>query len=471
MRSVAWRLLLAFLAVAAVAVGTVAFVANQTTSEGFRTYVEMGSSMYARRLAQTLADYYARSGSWQSVEGVLANLVRTTDERLVLADAGGTIVADTGRQWAGKRASELSLASGTAVVLGERHLGELYVLSSAVGQGMGPMGSMMGRAGMGMPWRTDATSTITPEESFLADVNRGILLGALSAGALAILLSLLLTRQIVRPLGALAAGARRLQTGDLTHRVQIGSRDELGEVARAFNAMAESLERNESARRHLLADVAHELRTPLTVIEGTADGILDGVLEPTREQIGIIKEEAGLLAKLVADLRDLSLAEAGQLHLDRRPTDLAELIERVARGFEPAARERGQELALNLDGALPPYSVDATRLAQVVKNLLANAVRHTPPGGRLTVTLGADPAAPGWALIVVADTGEGIPAADLPHVFERFYRADKSRSRRSGGSGLGLAIVKQLVEAHGGRVWAESQPGRGSSFAISLPRG
>lgn len=478
MRSVALRLLLAFVAVAAVAVGTVALAANQATQEGFRTYVQMGGTMYASRTADTLASYYARSGSWQGVDQALFSLLRSGDDRLVLADPSGTVVADTGQQLTGKKTTEANLGTATAVEVGQRQVGSLYVLGSPTGRGMGP--GMSGAPGMMGRWQGGARqpgdlpgtqAVVTPEESFLATVNRGLLFGAVGAGVLAIGLSLLLTRQITHPLNALAAGSQRIAKGDLSHRVEPKSHDEIGEVARAFNAMAASLERDEQARQHLLADIAHELRTPLTVIEGTADGILDGVLEASPEQIGIIKEEAGLLAKLVADLRDLSLADAGQLRLERQPEDLAEVVGRAVRGFEPAARERGLKLAMAEKEPLPLVSVDADRLAQAVGNLISNAVRHTPAGGAVTISVGKDPGEPGKALVAIADTGEGIPAEDLPHIFERFYRADKSRSRRSGGSGLGLAIVKQLVEAHGGRVWAESERARGSSFFISLPVG
>mgnify|MGYP005844551131 CR=1 FL=1 len=471
MRSVAWRVLFACLAVAAVAVGTVAYVAGQATREGFRTYVQAGTSAYAQRVADSLADYYASNGSWRGVENLLPALGRPFDDRLVVADANGTVVADSARQVVGRPAAQLGLGEPTAVIVDQKKVGDVYLPSG--GQGRGPMmGGGMGRMMQGGARGAD-TSTVpagpTPEDLFQDTVTRGILYGSAGAVALAVVLSLLLTRQIVRPLDALAAASQRLAAGDLSHRVPVRSRDEVGAVATAFNAMAESLERNEQARRNLLADVAHELRTPLTIIEGTADGIIDGVLEPTPEQLGIIREEAEVLTKLVGDLRDLSLAEAGQLHLDRASQDLAELVGKVARGFEPAAQRKDLGLIFRAEPGLSSASVDGTRLAQAVGNLVSNAIRHTPAGGRVEVSVGRDPDAPGRALIVVADSGEGISAEDLPHIFERFYRADKSRSRRSGGSGLGLAIAKQLVEAHGGRLAAKSSPGEGSTFTISLP--
>lgn len=471
MRSVAWRLLLAFLAVTAVAVGTVAYAANQATTTGFRQYVEMGHSAYARRVATDLATFYAANGGWRGVEGVLAQYARFPGDRLVLVDAGGQVIADSAGELPGRREQDLGLNSGTPVVVNNQTVGSLYVLTASapggMGHGMMGQGRMMDQHGHG----ETVTVASTPEEDFLANVNRGLLFGAGGAVLLAVVLSLFLTRQIVRPLASLAAAARRVAGGELGYHVEVRSGDEIGAVASAFNTMSTSLKRNEEARRNLLADIVHELRTPLTVIEGTADGIIDGVLPPTPEQLGIIKEEAGLLAKLVADLRDLSLAEAGRLVLERQPEDLEEVVGRAVRRFEGEARERGVALTLRRaeNGDLPPVTIDATRIAQAVGNLISNAIRHTPAGGTVEVVVGRDGERPGGAMVVVSDTGEGIAPEDLPFVFERFYRADKSRSRRSGGSGLGLAIARQLVEAHGGSISAVSEPGRGSSFRILLP--
>jgi signal transduction histidine kinase len=249
--------------------------------------------------------------------------------------------------------------------------------------------------------------------------------------------------------------------------VDVKSRDEVGQLASAFNSMAEALRRDELARRNLLADVAHELRTPLTVIEGTADAILDHLYEPTPERIGAIKEEAVLLAKTIGDLRDLALAETGHLTLDLAPTDVRELAERAVRGIRVVAEAKGVAVELEAAPDLPSLEVDPGRILQVLGNLLGNAVRHTPSGGR--VSLSVLPQGDNTAFSV-SDTGQGIAAEDLPRVFERFYRADRSRSRQTGGSGLGLPIARQVVDAHGGRIWAESTPGQGSRFTFVLPR-
>lgn len=325
------------------------------------------------------------------------------------------------------------------------------------------MGSMMG--GMMSPLLD------TAEQDFLRRVNRSLWIAGLVAAAAALLFGLALTRQITRPVKALTEGARKIASGRLGYQVTTSARGELGDLARSFNAMAAHLERSEQTRRRLTADIAHELRTPLTIIEGTVDGILDGVFAPDQNRLNSIKEQTGLLTRLIGDLRDLSLAESGQLKLELSATDLGELVRRKLAQSEVAARKKDIKLELNLAPELPRVYVDPARMEQVITNLISNALRHTPGGGTITVSLTtATVPEEGKRLVVsVRDTGEGIAPEHLPNVFERFYRAGDSRSRSEGGAGLGLAIVKQMVRAHGGRVWVESQPGQGSTFYLSLP--
>ncbi|MBI2953845.1 MAG: HAMP domain-containing protein [Chloroflexi bacterium] len=349
------------------------------------------------------------------------------------------------------------------------------------GQLEGGVASGFGGMGMGSAMMQRMMGTIgQPEREFLQAVNRSMWVAGAIAVVIAMLLSLLLARQITLPLRGLTLAARRIASGDLSQTVPVKSRDELGELATAFNSMAESLARNEQLRRNMVADIAHELRTPLTIIQGNLEAILDGVTPPTMETVTSIHEETTVLARLVADLRELSLAEAGQLKLQRGPTDLAALLGRAATRHQAAASEKGIALVTRLTEGLPPADVDEQRISQVVDNLLSNALRHTGVGGEIAVAMAQD-AARGLATtdkhattapsitVSVKDTGSGIPADELSYVFERFYRLDKSRSRASGGSGIGLAIVKQLVEAHGGRAWAESAPGDGATFFFTVP--
>jgi signal transduction histidine kinase len=290
---------------------------------------------------------------------------------------------------------------------------------------------------------------------------------ALAAGAIALVLGVVLFAQITAPLQLLTMAAERIEHGDLNARVPVRTRDELGRVSGAFNAMADSLAQSQTARRNLVADIAHELRTPLTVMRANLEAMQDGLLPLNVAQVNEVHEQTLLLARLVDDLRLLSLAEAGQLKLERSPTDVVALARAVVEHAAISAQAKGVSLTLDAPNALPSIDVDADRIIQVLQNLIANALQYTPKDGHVTVSLGTQ----GDSLEVsVADTGVGIATEDLPHVFDRFYRADKSRARVSGGSGLGLAIVKQLVEAHHGRIQVESEVGRGSRFVFTLPR-
>ena len=275
-----------------------------------------------------------------------------------------------------------------------------------------------------------------------------------------LLLSALLAGSIVRPLRRMAAAAQLAGEGDLTARVPVRRRDEVGEVGAAFNQMAERRSADDEARTRLASDVSHELRTPLANVRGWLEAAQDGLVETDRELVDSLHEETLLLQRLVDDLRDLAVGDAGGLVLDLAPVDLADLCERTVQSFGGVAEAAGVTLrATGEPGAV--VDADPVRLRQAVANLVANAVRHTPAGG--TVTLRSAP-----GLVEVEDDGEGIPAADLPHVFDRFRRVDPSRSRVTGGSGLGLAIVRQIVEAHGGTVTLESEPGVRTVATIRL---
>jgi signal transduction histidine kinase len=269
-----------------------------------------------------------------------------------------------------------------------------------------------------------------------------------------------------RPLSDLTAATRAVAAGDLGVRVPTTYPGEAGELAAAFNQMAEDLARADKLRRNLTADVAHELRTPISVVRGKLEGILDGVYPATSEHLEPVLEEIKLLTRLVEDLRLLALAEAGELPMEKRAMDVGDLLRDAQVNFGPQAADQGVTLALDLPVELPKVVADRRRITQVLGNLLTNALRHTPGGGCVTLSAVASE---GMVRVTVADTGRGIPSEDLPYLFERFWRGDKSRSRAAGGTGLGLAIARQLVEMHGGTISVESTPGQGSKFWFTLP--
>jgi signal transduction histidine kinase len=292
------------------------------------------------------------------------------------------------------------------------------------------------------------------------------LIGACLAVVVAFLVTLFLSRRILLPVKELRSAAQRLGKGDFSQRVDIKDESEIGELASTFNSMAGNLQRDEQLRRHMVSDIAHELRSPLTNVRGYLEAIKDGVLKPDTSTITSIYDETILLSRLVNDLQELSLAEAGELKLYRQPEDLVELIRQSINAVQAKAVEKGLELSFDIPGALPQVNIDFLRTKQVLLNLLENALAHTAAGGTINVTacLSSD-----FVEVSVSDTGEGIPAEEVNNIFERFHRVDKSRSRSTGGSGLGLTIARYIVEEHQGKIWVRSESGKGSRFIFTLP--
>lgn len=297
------------------------------------------------------------------------------------------------------------------------------------------------------------------------------LLASLGVGVLALLLAALLagwaSRRLLAPVRRVAAATHRLAAGDYAERVQVQSEDEVGQLARDFNQLAHTLERNEQMRREFMADISHELRTPLAVLRGELEALEDGVRKLDGDSLRSLQQEVGQLNKLVDDLYELSLADVGALTYRKQPQDLVELLQQALAGATERCQERGLSLELQLPIEAMPVLVDADRLRQLIGNLLENSLRYTEAGGRLRILLQAEN---GNVSLDWLDSAPGVDADDLPRLFERFFRGDASRARASGGSGLGLAICRSIAEAHGGSLEARPSPLGGLWLHLSLPR-
>jgi two-component system, OmpR family, sensor kinase len=458
------QMTLAFMLVAAVAVGTIAVLVMRTTDTQFRRYVTHSGMQASGSGLEQLVAYYQEQGSWDGVENLLARAVVLGPQSpagvlpasggrpapggtrldVILADAGGKVVYDSAGQATGDRLRATDRAQALAITApgSEDLLG--YLLLS-------------------LPGAWDRLGAL--EQQFLQRVQRILIIGATLAVGAGLALGALLSRNLTAPLQRLARAARAVAAGDLGQQVQLEGSAEMHEVAQAFNDMTTALGQSERQRKNMVADVAHELRTPLAVVQGNLRAILDDVYPLEKSEISRLYDESRLLGRLVDDLRELALADAGQLRLHLRPTAIGATIQKTVDSLAPAAGAGDVTLTAQLPGDLPPMQADPDRVAQVLRNLLLNALRHTPPGGAVTASAARHQ---GGLRVVVADTGEGIAPADLPHVFERFWRADPARAS-TGSAGLGLSVAQSLVEAHGGRIWVDSTPGQGTTFTFTLP--
>jgi histidine kinase len=305
------------------------------------------------------------------------------------------------------------------------------------------------------------------QRSFSSAVAEVLLVATAAAFVAAVIVSSFTARRIVQPIQAMTQASRRIAAGDYRGRVQAPGQDELAGLAHSFNQMANTLEQTEVQRLELIGNVAHELRTPLSSIRSLMEGLVDGVLPAEPETFLDVQREVSRLQRLVQDLEELSRAEAGQLTLEMQPVSLPDLLATAVTRLQSQFDDKGVSLTLDIAPELPDIQADPIRLTQVLLNLLGNALQYTPAGGQVTVRA--------WQrgqelLVSVSDSGVGLAAEHLPHIFERFYRVDKSRSRAGGGSGIGLTIARRLVAMHGGHIWASSGgPDRGSTFTFSLP--
>ena len=301
----------------------------------------------------------------------------------------------------------------------------------------------------------------------IAGVDQGVLWGALAALVAAVIASYLVTGWITRPVAHMADAAGKIAAGDFGQRVSHSGRDEIGRFAVAFNNMAGQLEQTEKVRQELLGTISHEIRTPLATIEGYMQGLVDGVVPEEPETYELVRREAARLSRLVTDIERLSRLEAGAESINPRQIDASEAVETVAAPLRPQFADAGLSLDVDCAHPCPNVWADPDKFAQILGNLLANSLRYTPRGGKVEVVVRSEDTLVAFA---VKDTGIGIPPADLPHIFERFYRVDKSRSSAGGGSGIGLAVAKALTEQMGGSISAESLPGEYTRITFRLPR-
>jgi len=446
--SLRFRLLSITIIVLVVAVGTVAFFASQSTSSQFRRSLQ-GILDYPNLNIETKIGVInklitTRGGErtiWEELQLLLEGMERSSQARYVIAGLDGRVIADSSGEFIGDRINT-DLSKPFAAFLIEKKPVLAYIV---------PL---------------ETYNLVTIESEFNSSVNRSLIIAIAMAGLVGLLLTYFLSRSILRPVDELILAARAMEKGDLSQRVAVRGKGELGELARAFNAMAEGLTRLEQLRQNMVTDVAHELRTPLSNVRGYLEALRDGVVEPTPETIASVYEEAMLLNRLVDDLQELALVEAGQLKLVCQPVNICEVIDKAVLALKSQANEKEVSLATDLPGDLPLVEADAERLGQVLRNLVKNAIVNTPPGGEITIQART---VDSLVEVSVQDNGLGISAEHLPYVFERFYRADQSRARSTGGAGLGLAIVKQLVEAQGGQVAIDSQVDSGTRVSFTSP--
>ena len=437
-QSLRYKIFVAMVLVVIAGVVITALNATHSTTGEFQRYVAYGQTMRERRFAALLTGFYANEQTWDGVQIYIAQIAAMSGERIILADTKRLVVADSEQTLLGKPVE--TNWNSTIVDANGATVGYLYV--------------------------NPLVDTQTSIADYLVSVTRSVWVGALIAVTIAFFTTLLLSRAILHPIEDLTTAARRLQKGDLSARVSVVASDEVGKLGDSFNAMADNLAKQEQLRKNMVSDVAHELRTPLSNIRGYLEAARDGIVEPGLDLVDNLYDEATLLNRLIDDLQELAQSEAGHLRVEIVPVNLGEVIHNTIDSLLPISQNLNLHISCDASPDLPPVLADPQRIRQVLRNLINNALDYTSDGGSISIQAKADGA---FVQITVKDTGPGIETEHLPYLFERFYRPDPSRTRSTGGSGLGLAIVKQLVEAQGGQVGVESQPGTGSTFYFTLP--
>lgn len=486
MSSLYLRLLVVIVGVALLAVIMVALISSRTTSTEFQRFVKSDDGTDLDRLRGDLQSYYEQHGNWDGVAPVLDRISHLSGKQLALTGARQDFVAVAPASL--RDLNMRFMPDGNLELERRRESGgqlrvEQFVLANPIHSELhNSAGEVIGMLYL-VPFTNEELTQ--NEKRFLGSVNNSLLIAAAASAALALLAAFFLARRILRPVNGLTSAAQRMKSGDLTVRVPARGGDELADLARSFNSMADAMVHTEELRRNLVSDVAHELRTPLTSIRCQLEAMQDGLVAPNHETINAIHDEAMQLNRLVGDLQELALADAAQFSLNLQATAVKDQAEQVSRSLASLANERAVAIEVCIADDLPLVMADEGRLKQILTNLLQNAITHSAAGGKATLSAqldnknengtnavgrtSQDDTSCSWLEVRVEDTGEGIAPEHLPHIFDRFFRTDESRSRATGGSGLGLAIVKQLVELHGGKVWAESETGQGTIIRFTLP--
>ena len=440
------KLILAFLLVSLFSSGVIVASTRIATNREFDKFV---NDRYKTELVDELEIYYTENKTWDGIEGSFVpfdrNHSRPGEPQILffsIADTSGRILVPGRRYALGEIINSETLSSGTQIQFENKTVGILLY---------------------------DTALDRSPiEAEFIHRINNSIFVSGIGTVILALILGTILSRTITRPIRELTTATKKMADQNFGHTVPVHSKDEIGELAESFNKMSGDLSRSFNLRKQMTADIAHELRTPLSLIIGHAEAVHDGVLPPTAENFEIIREEANRLEQLVNDLRTLSLADAGELSLDFQPVDINKLLSDIKAHYMIPFNQKRISLNLNPAPVVLMANLDPIRFSQVLTNILDNALRYTPEDGHVDIsTKQVDT----QIQISIQDSGQGVTPEEAAHLFDRFYRADPSRSRNrdDGGSGLGLAIAKSIIEMHKGKIWAESEMGKGLKVLIVLP--
>lgn len=446
-RSLTWKLIAAFLGVSLFAIALVTAVSAAVTANEFNRFVSQDAES---TFIEFVSNYYRTQKTLDGIDQAIFTRVNQDHQNqsdtpplvpFPMTDAQGMVLNPGEGYKLGDTVSMDLLGTAKPVIVDGTAIG--FVLP-----------------------RTERAPNNRAQDEYLSRTVATLAYASGGTALGAILVGVWLARTITRPVRELTQAAGRLAKGELGQTVVVRSQDEVGELGRAFNQMSSDLLRADQTRKQMTADIAHELRNPLSVIGGYLDAMKSGDLQPTPKRLAAVHDEIQHLEQIVQDLRTLSLADANALTLNLAPVAPHELMERIANRFAPQAAQKQISIQVEAKDTLPMLNVDEARLTQVLDNLVNNALRHTPQGG--TIRLAALTREP-MLRFVVADSGAGIAEEDLSHVFERFYRADKARSSDENSSGLGLPIAKALIEAHGGKIWVESELGKGAVFFVEVP--